>query len=62
MFMVPLNNNGEVMISYDGVNFKKNTEYKLPLGRNGYVIDELGEIWIAANNKIAALRQGKKVY
>ena len=62
MFIVPLNDNGEVMVSYDGVLFIKDKSYKLPLGRNGYVIEELGEIWIAANNKIAVLRQGEKIY
>lgn len=62
IFIVPLNNNGEVMISQDGINFIKNKEYKLPLGRNGYVIDELEEIWIAANDKIAVLRKGEKIY
>ena len=62
MFIVPLKNNGEVMVSYDGINFIKDKSYKLPLGRNGYVIEELGEIWIAAQDKLAVLRQGEKIY
>jgi hypothetical protein len=48
----------------DGIHFKKG-EYNIPLARNGYVFEELDEIWFASqwgNTKLNVLRKGEKDY
>ncbi len=63
LFLIPVGDNITYTTS-DGINFSKG-EYDLPLERNGYVIEELDEIWIASQwdtNYLNVLRKDKKKY
>ena len=62
LFLIPVGD--DTYTTSDGINFK-NGEYNIPLARNGYVFEELDEIWFASqwgNNKLNVLRKGDKKY
>ena len=60
LFLIPIGD--YTYTTSDGINFKKG-EYNIPLARNGYVFEELDEIWFASqwgNYNLNVLRKGKK--
>ena len=62
LFLIPVGDT--TYTTFDGIHFKRG-EYNIPLARNGYVFEELDEIWFASqwgNNKLNVLRKGEKVY
>jgi hypothetical protein len=62
LFLIPV---GDVTYTTsDGKNFKI-SDYNIPLARNGYVFEDLDEIWFASkwgNNYLAVLRKNEKKY
>lgn len=63
LFLIPVGDNITYTTS-DGINFSKG-EYDLPLARNGYVFEELDEIWIASQwdtNYLNVLKPREKKY
>ena len=62
LFLIPVGD--DTYTTSDGINFKKG-EYNIPLARNGYVFEELDEIWFASqwgNTNLNVLRKGDKKY
>ena len=62
LFLIPVGDT--TYTTSDGINFKKG-EYNIPLARNGYVFEELDEIWFASqwgNTKLNVLKKGEKDY
>ena len=62
LFLIPV---GDVTYTTsDGIHFTSG-EYSIPLARNGYVFEELGEIWFASqwgSYYLSVLRTGEKTY
>ena len=62
LFLIPV---GDVTYTTsDGIHFTSG-EYNIPLARNGYVFEELGEIWFASqwgSYYLSVLRKGEKTY
>jgi len=62
LFLIPVGDT--TYTTSDGINFKEG-EYNIPLARNGYVFEELDEIWIASqwdSNNLNVLKKGEKNY
>ena len=62
LFLIPIGS--YTYTTFDGIHFNKG-EYDIPLARNGYVFDELDEIWFASqwgNTYLNVLRKGQKKY
>ena len=62
LFLIPVGDT--TYTTSDGINFKSG-EYNIPLARNGYVFEELDEIWFASqwgNYNLNVLRKGEKKY
>ena len=62
VFLIPVGDT--TYATSDGINFKIG-KYNIPLARNGYVFEELDEIWFASqwgNTKLNVLRKGEKDY
>ena len=62
LFLIPVGST--TYTTSDGINFKKG-EYNIPLARNGYVFEELDEIWIASqwgSTNLNVLKRGEKNY
>ena len=62
LFLIPV---GDVTYTTsDGIHFTSG-EYNIPLARNGYAFEELGEIWFASqwgSYYLSVLRKGEKTY
>ena len=62
LFLIPTGDG--TYITKDGIHFNKG-EYDIPLARNGYVFEELDQIWIASqwgNNFLSVLKSGQHKY
>ena len=62
LFLIPVGD--ATYTTSDGINFKKG-EYNIPLARNGYVFEELDEIWIASqwgSTNLNVLKKGEKKF
>ena len=62
LFLIPTGDG--TYTTKDGIHFNKGL-YDIPLARNGYVFDELDQIWFASqwgNNYLAVLKSGEKKY
>ena len=62
LFLIPVGDT--TYTTSDGINFKKG-EYNIPLARNGYVFEELDEIWFASqwgSSNLNILKKRKKKY
>ena len=62
LFLIPVGDT--TYTTSDGINFKKG-EYNIPLARNGYVFEELDEIWFASqwgSSNLNVLKKGQKKY
>jgi hypothetical protein len=62
LFLIPVGDT--TYTTSDGINFKKG-EYSIPLARNGYVFEELDEIWFASqwgSSNLNVLKKGEKKY
>ena len=62
LFLIPTGDG--TYITKDGIHFNKG-EYDIPLARNGYVFEELDQIWIASqwgNNFLSVLHSGEHKY
>ena len=62
LFLIPVGDT--TYTTSDGINFKKG-EYNIPLARNGYVFEELDEIWFASqwgSTNLNVLKKGEKNY
>ena len=56
LFLIPIGS--YTITTFDGIHYKKG-EYVLPLARNGYIFDDLDEIWIGGPY-LNVLRKGQK--
>ena len=62
LFLIPVGD--YTYTTKDGINFQKG-EYSIPLARNGYVFEDLDEIWFASqwgNTNLNVLRKGSKKF
>ena len=62
LFLIPVGD--ATYTTSDGIHFTKG-EYSLPLARNGYVFEELDEIWFASqwgSNNLNVLKKGEQKY
>jgi len=62
LFLIPTGDG--TYITKDGIHFNKG-DYDIPLARNGYVFEELDQIWIASqwgNNFLSVLKSGQHKY
>ena len=62
LFLIPVGD--YTYTTSDGINFKKG-EYNIPLARNGYVFEELDQIWFASqwgSCNLNVLKKGEKKY
>ena len=62
LFLIPVGDT--TYTTSDGINFKKG-EYNIPLARNGYVFEDLDEIWFASqwgSSNLNVLKKGQKKY
>lgn len=62
LFLIPTGDG--TYVTKDGIHFSKG-KYDIPLARNGYVFEELDQIWIASqwgNNFLSVLKSGETHY
>jgi len=62
LFLIPTGDG--TYVTKDGIHFSKG-KYDIPLARNGYVFEELDQIWIASqwgNNFLSVLKSGETQY
>ena len=62
LFLIPVGD--ATYTTSDGINFNKG-EYNIPLARNGYVFEELDEIWFASqwgSTNLNVLKKGEKKF